>query len=716
MRVLLIDNYDSYTYNLYQLLAGVYGVPPVVVRNDAPDWDGLDPYGFDAAVISPGPGHPAAPRDFGRSRDILEQGGLPVLGVCLGHQGMGLMAGARIAPAPEPRHGHLSTVRHDGKGLFAEVPQDFTAVRYHSLSIAEPVPGHLEVTARAEDGVVMGLAHRERPWWGVQFHPESVCTEYGALIAANFRTLALATPTSTPRPHLPPTPTSATRTPTTPTTPPARLRAQFATVDRAVDAEAAYLTLYGADHRSFWLDSSRVEPGLARFSFFGSAHTPGAETLTYRVGDGHVTVEPAGGVPRREEGTVFEALDRRTGRTVTGTEGLPFDFTGGYVGYFGYELKADLGAGRTHRSRTPDAVWLQADRFIAVDHAENRTYAVAVCREQDTEAADAAREWIAATLPVLAAVPAQRPDTTPAPVAEEHDASRYLARPRSRYLADIRECDRRLREGVSYEICLTNTLRLPAPASDLAYYRRLRRLNPAPYAALLRLDGVSVLSSSPERFLKVDAGRMAEARPIKGTAPRHPDPRTDDEIRRSLQMDPKTRAENLMIVDLLRNDLGQVCEVGTVGVPALMVTESYATVHQLVSTVGGRLREGTSAVDAVRACFPGGSMTGAPKQRTMEIIDTLEKEARGVYSGALGFLGYAGTADLSITIRTAVSHDGELTIGAGGAIVLDSDPVTEYEEMLLKAEATLRALPEARVPGTARFPTDTTCHLPGDGT
>ncbi|MFE4574390.1 aminodeoxychorismate synthase [Streptomyces chartreusis] len=702
MRVLLIDNYDSYTYNLYQLLAKVYGITPVVVRNDAAAWEQLDLDGFDAAVISPGPGHPAVLRDFGRSRDVLEHTGLPVLGVCLGHQGMGLLADAQIAPAPQPRHGHLSTIRHDGDGLFAGLPQEFTAVRYHSLSVAEPVPAHLRITARAEDGVVMGLAHRDRPWWGVQFHPESICTQHGALLLANFRDLALASgarrSSTGIRDSQAGTGTNGTSASTAPSTAhPARLQAQFSILDKAVDTETAFLALNGPGTRSFWLDSSHVEPGLARFSFLGSADAPGTEMLIYRVEHEHVVVEPAGGIPRLEPGTIFDALNRRTGRVVDDAGALPFDFLGGYVGYFGYELKADLGAGRIHQSKTPDAVWLQADRFVAVDHAENRTYVVAVSTRED---AAEAQKWISAVVPALADLPATQPDTSPSPRAENHDASRLLTRSRSQYLADIRECDRHLREGVSYEICLTNKLHLPAPANDFAYYQRLRRLNPAPYAAFLRLGEVTVLSSSPERFLKVDADGSVETKPIKGTAPRHPDPRTDDERRRSLQMDPKTRAENLMIVDLLRNDLGRICEIGTVTVPALMVTESYATVHQLVSTVTGTLADGTSAVDAVRACFPGGSMTGAPKLRTMEIIDTLEGEARGVYSGALGFIGYTGTTDLSITIRTAVSHDGELTIGAGGAIVLDSDPDAEYEEMLLKAQATLRAAPKAKVPGS----------------
>jgi para-aminobenzoate synthetase len=267
-----------------------------------------------------------------------------------------------------------------------------------------------------------------------------------------------------------------------------------------------------------------------------------------------------------------------------------------------------------------------------------------------------------------------------------------LARTRAQYLEDVETSIDHLLSGDSYEICLTNQLTAEVGADPLDLYLRLRRANPAPFAAYLSFGDMAVLSSSPERFLRVSCDGTAEARPIKGTSRRGATAEEDVALALALAADPKNRAENLMIVDLLRNDLGAVCEVGSVEVPQMMEVESYETVHQLVSAVRGCLRPDAGALGAVRSCFPPGSMTGAPKLRTTEILDQLEGAARGVYSGAIGWFGLGGGADLSVAIRTLVLADGTATIGAGGAVVLDSDPEREYEEMLLKAAAPLRAI------------------------
>ncbi|MER5194877.1 chorismate-binding protein [Streptomyces sp. NPDC002755] len=735
MKTLLIDNHDSYTYNLFQLIAEVNGEDPVVILNDAPADAVPDLAAFDNVVVSPGPGHPSKARDFGISARVLAESPLPVLGVCLGHQGIAHGEGGRVAPAPEPRHGHLSAVRHDGRDLFQGLPQNFTAVRYHSLSVREPLPDSLEATAWAEDGVLMGLRHRERPLWGVQFHPESVLTEYGHRMLVNFRNLTAERARKPRTKNTAVTPAAAAMPSSRVTVPRPRRadrpahRLHTRRIAEAIDAEAAFTRLYADSPRAFWLDSSRVERGLSRFSFFGDDSGPLAEFVRYDVEAGRCEIERAGRPTRKVRASVFDYLKRQLANRRVDATGLPFDFTGGYVGYFGYETKADCGSPNRHRSPTPDACWLFADRLIAVDHEKGFTYAV--CLAEDTpHATREAADWLETTLARLTSLPAEtdspadRAVGAVGPVGAARSVGAvtvsgtglgsgdagvgavepWLVRDRATYLADIAACRRELAAGTSYEICLTDAAVLPAPDDAYGLYRVLRRVNPAPYAAFLRFGDLDVVGSSPERFLRITRDGVAEARPIKGTAPRGAGPLEDDRLRDALAADAKTRAENLMIVDLLRNDLGRVCRTGTVRVSRLMATETYATVHQLVSTVEGRLREDTDAVDCVRACFPGGSMTGAPKQRTLEIIDGLETEARGVYAGALGYLGCSGGADLNIVIRTAVLADGLLRMGAGGAIVLDSDPVAEWDEMLLKTAAQMRALREhgaapTRAPG-----------------
>ena len=351
-----------------------------------------------------------------------------------------------------------------------------------------------------------------------------------------------------------------------------------------------------------------------------------------------------------------------------------------------------------HRSKLPDAALLFCDRLIAFDHDQRRVHLVALADESGVAAADAWLETAERELEQL-----QAPDPPPAP-----GALTFVPRDnRATYLANIAAAKHEIAEGETYEVCLTTELHSDGAVDPLAAYRALRARNPAPHAALLRLGDVSVLSSSPERFLRVGRDRVVESKPIKGTAPRAAHPAEDAYRAEALRADEKSRAENLMIVDLVRNDLGRVCALGSVEVPALMVIESYATVHQLVTTVRGRLRDDASAIDCIRAAFPGGSMTGAPKLRTMEILDRLESGPRGVYSGALGFLSVNGTADLSIVIRTLVASPHGLQIGSGGAIVAASDPAAEHDEMLLKARAVLEAVGGTLArPARARAPDD----------
>jgi para-aminobenzoate synthetase len=684
MRTLLIDNYDSFTFNLFHLLGEVNGDEPIVVRNDELPWDELAALPTDNVVISPGPGRPERERDIGVSLDVLRHAQVPVLGVCLGHQALAHVSGGAIEHAPEVMHGRLSSIHHDGRGLFAGIPQGFAAVRYHSLVVGA-CPPELRVTAWTPDRVVMGLEHRTRPQWGVQFHPESISTEHGRTLMRNFRDLthAQARPSArAPR---------AVRRPT------AGARVHHRALDTWCDPEAAFAALYGdrtqttsssgTSEHAVWLDSSRAEPGLARFSFMGAPDGPLGQIVRYDVEERALTVERASGTDELRE-SVLDYCERELERLHADAPALPFDFTCGFAGYLGYELKAERGGEHAYRSPLPDAALVFCDRLIAFDHDERRVHLVALA---EAPGAAAAEEWLAATERELEALARRPPPEPPAPPAA--GAMSFAAREgRDAYLANIAACKQEIFEGESYEICLTTELHSDSAIDPLAAYRLLRARNPAPHAALLRLGELSVLSSSPERFLRVDRERIVESKPIKGTSARVADPAEDMWRVAALREDEKSRAENLMIVDLVRNDLGRVCALGTVEVPALMAVESYATVHQLVTTVRGRLRDDATAIDCIRAAFPGGSMTGAPKLRTMEIIDRLEQRPRGVYSGALGFLSVNGTADLSIVIRTLVaSHDG-LQIGSGGAIVAASDPDAEHDEMLLKARAVLAAV------------------------
>lgn len=463
----------------------------------------------------------------------------------------------------------------------------------------------------------------------------------------------------------------------------------------AVNCEEAYPLLSGGAEYSFWLDSAREESPMSVASYVGVVP---AQLSPLRVDSARAAAESGGEDPFAQLEAALACAPRVHPDTAAAT-GLPEGLRGGYVGYFGYEARAAMGMEHGHpvpgylpayEAPTPDSLWLPAVRYLVHEHARPGVAARSwlVGDESWCEVAEqlltAAGECASENTPVN--TPDNAPELTepllfPAPAAEA-------------YMDAVRASQHEIYEGNSYEVCLTaqTSARIQNPSPELFFelYRRQRAHNSAPYAAYLRCGDFSVLSSSPERFLSVDTHRNAQTKPIKGTVPRGATPEEDAAAAAWLRTDEKTRAENLMIVDLLRNDLSTVSDPASVRVPVLMGVESYSTVHQLVSTVSSRLREGISAVAAARACFPGGSMTGAPKPSTMQIIEGLEGRARGVYSGALGFVSADGSANLSIVIRTLVAHDdGVVTLAAGGAIVADSDPTAEYEEMLTKLRAAL---------------------------
>lgn len=469
----------------------------------------------------------------------------------------------------------------------------------------------------------------------------------------------------------------------------------------------------------FLLDSALNEGGLGRWSYAGG------EPLASL--SGRRRAEPADGLDL--ELTVWREPDgapssparrlRVTGDPVAALRALRdayagaqagvaaeggSPFAGGLVGWFGYGAAwatehLPPGAGSAD-SDAPDVLFMVVDDVLCHDHDSGTTTLVATGRGADDRAATQDLEARLATWQArLAAAPAppRGEPWPPAQAAPDCAASPDLAGVTAAcdepaYCAAVSRCREHILCGDAFEICLTQQLSAPLPSTPWDLYAALRAVNPAPFAAFLRAGGVTVAGASPERFLSATAGGVLESRPIKGTRPRGATPADDARLRRELAEAEKDRAENLMIVDLVRSDLGRVARIGSVTVPELCVVETYATVHQMVSTIRAELKPGCDALDAVRACFPGGSMTGAPKLEAMTIIAGLEPAPRGIYAGALGWLGWDGAMDLSIVIRTFVCAGGRATFGVGGAVTADSVPAAEYRESLDKARALLAAL------------------------
>lgn len=351
---------------------------------------------------------------------------------------------------------------------------------------------------------------------------------------------------------------------------------------------------------------------------------------------------------------------------------LPFDWRPGLVGFYEYE---------------GDQKFLSVDRAMVFDHSTRKMYLVGLF-----ETSDDFEHWCNAAFLRLGLIGGELAAYKLQSRQENEVSNLTIRHSAERYLDMIRMAQQHIALGDVYQICLTNRIEFEHSLDPLMVYLDLREINPAPYAAFIRVGNQTLVCSSPEQFLRVSPSGLISSKPIKGTRPRSSNLEQDQYFAQELQKNEKERAENLMIVDLMRNDIGRVSAPDSVKVSKLFEVESYATVHQLVSTVEGQLLDGKSAVDALAAAFPGGSMTGAPKLRAMEIISQLEQGPRGVYSGAVGFIGFNGAAEFGMVIRTIVFDANLAYIGVGGGITSDSDPAAELEETKLKAKALLRVL------------------------
>lgn len=404
----------------------------------------------------------------------------------------------------------------------------------------------------------------------------------------------------------------------------------------------AFIALYAESSNAFWLDREFAKTG--RFSVIGT----GSEIS-------------------------FESIQKLTENLENYDDAnLPFSFRPGLVGWLDFELQ--------------NPRFLRVESAMVFDHDNRHLYLIA-----KTDSDEKFRRWLDAALLRIGLIGGE--------------SLKYLANvegpkvssitPRHNdeaYLKLIQMAQKHIADGDVYQLCLTNKYFIEGKADPLATFIALREISPAPYAGYFKFEESVLVSSSPEQFIQVGIDGLVSSKPIKGTRRRGLTEAEDLEIIDELANDQKERAENLMIVDLMRNDLSRVCEADSVSVEKLFDVETYATVHQLVSTVQGKLASGKRASDVIAAAFPAGSMTGAPKLRAIEIIRDLEAGRRGVYSGVAGFLGDNGAADFGMVIRSLVFEGEKITLGVGGGITIDSDPSAELAETKLKAKALLRAL------------------------
>jgi para-aminobenzoate synthetase len=745
IRTLLIDNYDSYTYNLYHLLREVNGIEPIVVYNDAynANWNELLRHvKFDNIVLSPGPGNPRNEADFGLCKDAIEKSTVPVLGVCLGHQGIGHLFGATVDKAPEPMHGRLSSIIHSGRGIFKGIPQNTRVVRYHSLAVKNmELTDSLEVTAwttlNDNPDVIMGLQHKNKPIFGVQFHPESILTKCGRRLIKNFRDITINyrknIPDTFQEKHI------------------SVLQIKIPYKKKIKDvAEIIFEKIYKNSSASFWLDSSKMYSSKKNsLSFMGSLDTPDSFSVEY-YGNNTIAIRNDSNNHQIIHENIFHFLDQQNSQrkkhkmifhhkeSLNNSSMLPFDASEMFVGYFGYETRFDVShilkhplvnnkydlnsthfltntpshAEQLRELKEPVSLHLFPTRYIVFDHKKRIIYAVSISKTKKSShnLANNLIKIIKHELSLKQKISEKNPIFT--------ENKLFIGKKwREKYKKSIDQSMKHIKSGESYEICLTKEFKGKiSPNQDtFELYKMLRRNNPSPFSCYLRYDpvkhfnikqserdsvlhwykkdGITICCSSPERFLKLSSNGILESKPIKGTAKRNlTDSTVDKNIAKLLLNDEKSRAENLMIVDLVRNDFGRVSEPGSVCVPKLIKIETYKTVHHLVSTIQGRLRKNMTVVDAIISSFPGGSMTGSPKIRTMDIIENLEQRPRGVYSGSIGYITTNNVADLNIVIRTIIISGNELTVSSGGAIVSLSDSKLETDEVFLKLQAVADAI------------------------
>ena len=441
---------------------------------------------------------------------------------------------------------------------------------------------------------------------------------------------------------------------------------------------------------SFFLDSGMDPQKLGRYSFMGSdpflvLRSHGREVALLFSDKQEIVI-----------GNPFNLLGQILGKYAIDPCPSPIPFIGGVVGYFSYDLChfiERLPSTAIDDLKLPDCYLAFYDAIIAFDHLEGRAYIAATGfpEQNETRRMRKAESRIEELGDMVAERHCSEAAFSTKKAFSAKNSRMHANFTHEEYVKAVAAAREYICAGDIFQVNLSQRFDVDLSIDPYELYRRLRQINPAPFASFLNFEGVTICSASPERFLRLQ-GDLVQTRPIKGTRPRGKSADEDEALSRELLHSVKDRAENVMIVDLERNDLGRVCRYGTVQVKELWALERYATVLHLTSTVEGKLRQDKNCIDLLKATFPGGSITGAPKVRAMEIIDELEPTKRSVYTGSVGYLSFNNEMDLNIVIRTFIIKDGKAYFQVGGGIVYDSDPEAEYVETLDKARALIEAL------------------------
>ncbi|MBE7172405.1 MAG: chorismate-binding protein [Williamsia sp.] len=676
MRTLLIDNYDSYTYIIAQYLWLINGSRPIILKNNALSIESLKDLYFDNIVISPGPGTPENEKDVELSLKVFKAfPDTPILGICLGHQCLGKAFGGRVVGAPKEMHGKYSQVNLQPSPLFDTLPPVISVVRYHSLLVAkDTLPACLSVIGETNDGeqLIMALQHVSKPFYGVQFHPESIGTEFGEQIIRNFKNLTEQWMKDTSKR------TSDGK------------RTLFSKQIIWTDAEHVFDVCFKHLPCSFWLDSSLTGYN-GRFSFMGAPESiiqkhAGKVQLKRFVEESEL--------PATESlhTDFFDAIQEQLDKEQLidpGSHGFPFK--GGFVGYLSYEaVNSPSRRPASYSNLPPESLFLWVENFVAFDLLKKQVFLCSIAENEQ-----ARNHWFARTKEmILSTPPAAKLHlyTYPEP-AQTEELPLEASRKKNEYIRDILQIKQYLKAGETYETCLTNEFKINIDVDAYELYRVLRQTNPAPYSTYFRFAGFHILSSSPECFIKITKEGNIRSEPIKGTRAKGVNRDETEQIKKLLKKSAKDHSELLMIIDLIRNDLSVFCDKASVRVTDFMKVTEYATLLQLSSVIEGRLAAGITVIDVLKSIFPGGSITGAPKRRTMEIIEKFEQRPRGIYTGSIGYISIDKAAEFNIAIRTmVVNNSNEISFGSGGAILAESDPEEEYRETLVKAYALIRAV------------------------